>query len=167
MSFKIYKNLAWLNGLPQPEAKAAFVGCCGSNAWARRMAEARPFAMIEDLFDAAKRIWFSLPEADRLTAFDSDPDAQTKNTASEQPGNAQTGAKIARNPDSDPLAEVTRLYEDKFGFIFILDTSGKTVDEILSICRARLGNSTQTELKIAAEEQRKITEIRLNELLEQ
>ena len=39
--------------------------------------------------------------------------------------------------------------------------------EMLAICRARLGNSAPSEIQIAAQEQRKITEIRLNKLLEQ
>ena len=58
------------------------------------------------------------------------------------------------------------MYEDKFGFIFIVCATGKSADEMLAICRARLGNSVETELQIAAEEQPKITEIRLNKLLE-
>lgn len=63
------------------------------------------------------------------------------------------------------LAGANRLYLDKFGFIFIVCATGKSADEMLAICKARLGNSAATELHIAAEEQRKITEIRLNKLL--
>ena len=65
------------------------------------------------------------------------------------------------------LAELNRLYEDKFGFIFIVCATEKSADEMLAIARARFGNSVETEIHIAAAEQQKITEIRLNKLLEQ
>jgi OHCU decarboxylase len=66
----------------------------------------------------------------------------------------------------DSFAEANRLYQDKFGFIFIVCATGRTADEMLALCRARLNNSVQTELQIAAEQQQRITEIRLTKLLE-
>ncbi len=146
----IYKNLAWLNALPADEAEAVFLACCGSTEWARLMAGARPFAMLEHLFRAADEIWFSLPSADHLEAF------------------AAHQAKVEKADDETlkALAKANRLYARRFGFIFIVSASGKTPDEMLAICRARLGNSVETELRLAAEEQRKITEIKLSSLLE-
>jgi OHCU decarboxylase len=173
LSFQIYKNLAWLNELPADEAESAFLDCCGSTAWAQAMTDARPFAMLEDLFETATNKWFALPPADRLEAFAAHPKIGSKNaapaqkeqaaewSAGEQSGVANAGAEI-----SEQLAEANRLYEEKFGFIFIVCASGKDADEMLAICRARLGNSMETEMRIAAEEQSKITEIRLNKLLE-
>jgi len=67
----------------------------------------------------------------------------------------------------DALAEVNRLYHEKFGFIFIVCATGKTAEDMLAIAKARLRNSVETELKLAAEEQNKITRIRLEKLLEQ
>ncbi len=167
MSFKIYKNLALLNGLPQAEAERVFFGCCRAPEWARQMAEARPFTMVEDMFETAEGIWFSLSEADRRTVFavESDPSANKTNSGQRR-GHNQTGVKMAIDAVRAELVEANRLYEDKFGFIFILHADGKTADEILSVCRARLGNSLQTELTIATEEQRKITEAGLSNLLE-
>ena len=87
--------------------------------------------------------------------------------AAEWSSGEQSGVETAANTVRNELAEANRLYEAKFGFIFIVCATGKTADEMLAVCRARLGNSLETELQIAAEEQRKITEIRLNKLLEQ
>jgi 2-oxo-4-hydroxy-4-carboxy--5-ureidoimidazoline (OHCU) decarboxylase len=61
---------------------------------------------------------------------------------------------------------VNRLYHEKFGFIFIISATGKTAEEVLAIAKARVRNSVETELKIAAEEQNKITQLRLTKLLE-
>ncbi len=174
MTYKIYKKLSELNELPTAEAEAAFLECCGSTAWARRMAEARPFTMLENLFMKAEDIWFSLSTADHLEAFAAHPQIGSKKAAPSQGSRAaawsageQSGMAVAADTVRDQLTELNRLYRDKFGFIFIVCASGKTPDEMLAICKARLGNSAETELHIAAEEQRKITEIRLGKLLEQ
>lgn len=114
------------------------------------MAGSRPFPLIENLYEAAENIWFGLSDSNQRKAYTERPNID--------PQNPNTVAK--------ELAEAYSLYEAKFGFIFIVCTSGRGSDEILAICRARLGNSAETERQIAAEEQRKITETRLNKLLE-
>lgn len=137
------------------------------------MAASRPFPMLENLYAAAADIWFSLPPADHLEAFTAHPQIGSKSAAPSQKKRAgdwsageQAGVSNAADSVREQLADVNRLYKDKFGFIFIVYASGKAADEMLAICRARLGNSVETELKIAAEEQHKITGTRLNKLLE-
>ena len=93
--------------------------------------------------------------------------ASQKKRAADWSAGEQSGVATAESEVGEQLAAVNRLYEQKFGFIFIVCATGKSADEMLAICRARLGNTPETELRIAAEEQRKITEIRLNKLLEQ
>jgi OHCU decarboxylase len=162
-----------LNELPAEEADSVFLDCCGSKEWARRMTAARPFAMLDNLFADAENIWFSLSTSDRLEAFASHPKIGSKKAAPKQQvksaewsAGEQSGMAVASDSVQNDLAETNRLYLEKFGFIFIVCATGKTAEEMLAVCRARLGNSIETELKIAAEEQRKITEIRLNKLLE-
>jgi len=169
----VYQNLAWLNGLSEKEAQSTFLDCCSSTEWARRMTEARPFAMLENLFKSADDIWFSLSSVDHLEAFASHPKIGSKKAAPKQQTKSaewssgeQSGMDTAAEDTRNELAEANRLYLEKFGFIFIVCATGKEADEMLAICKARLGNSAATELNIAAEEQRKITEIRLNKLLE-
>lgn len=171
--FQIYKNLAWLNGLSAGEAEKTFLDCCGSSEWARRMAARRPYPILENLYAVAEKAWFSLPVADHLEAFASHPKIGSKKAAKDQPPKSadwskseQSNIDAAGGDVRKELVEANRLYEDKFGFIFIVCAIGKTADEMLAICRARLGNSIETELQIAAEEQARITEIRLNKLLE-
>jgi len=172
-SFQIYKNLAWLNDLPVDAAEKAFLDCCGSTEWARRMAASRPYPMLEDLYSRAENVWFLLSVADHLEAFASHPKIGSKKAGTKQPAKSavwskgeQSDVASATAEVREQLAEANRLYENKFGFIFIVCATGKTADEMLAICRARLGNSVETELQIAADEQAKITAIRLNKLLE-
>ena len=63
------------------------------------------------------------------------------------------------------LAEGNRKYEQRFGFIFIVCATGKSSEEMLTILNDRLGNERDTEIRTAAEEQRKITGLRLEKLL--
>lgn len=138
------------------------------------MAEARPFLMVETMFQTAEYIWFSLAPGDWLEAFAAHPKIGSsiapvsiqQTVSAGWSSDEQSGVQSADARVRDELAEANRLYEKKFGFIFIVCATAKTADEMLSICRARLGNSPETELRLAAEEQRKITEIRLNKLLE-
>ncbi|CAN5484212.1 2-oxo-4-hydroxy-4-carboxy-5-ureidoimidazoline decarboxylase [soil metagenome] len=172
-TFHIYKNLAWLNDLPADEAEDVFLDCCGSSKWARRMAAARPFPLLDDLFHKAERVWFALTPGDWLEAFAAHPKIGSKKAAPAQGKRAaqwsaveQSGMFTADDYVKVELAEANSLYEQRFGFIFIVCASGKSPDEMLAICNARLKNSAETEMRIAADEQRKITEIRLNKLLE-
>lgn len=173
VSVQVYKNLASINDLTSADAQAAFLDCCGSHTWADAMTNARPFRMLEDLYETAEKKWFALTPADWLEAFAAHPKIGSREKAPSQKERAgnwsageQAGVADAALTTRDELAEYNRLYQDKFGFIFIVCATGKTADEMLAICKARLGNSMETELRLAAIEQHKITEIRLNKLLE-
>ena len=63
------------------------------------------------------------------------------------------------------LAAANRAYEAAFGHIFIICATGKSTEEILHELQRRLANDPGTELRMAAEEQRKITRLRLEKTL--
>jgi OHCU decarboxylase len=136
------------------------------------MTEERPFRMLEDLFRTADAVWYSLTPADWLIAFAAHPKIGStdsggpKTRASEWSAGEQAGTAKAQYTVKKQLAEANSLYEEKFGFIFIVCATGRSADEMLDLCNARLQNRLGTEMMIAAEEQRKITELRLNKLLE-
>lgn len=166
-------ELRKLNELPADETESRFLDCCGSRAWARKMTEARPFASAEELISRAESIWHGLDADDWLEAFAAHPKIGAKKAAPAQQARSAEWSKgeQAGMDDTDErvreeLAEANRLYEDKFGFIYIVCATGKSAGEMLGICRERLGNTADSELQAAAEEQRKITEIRLRKLLD-
>ena len=55
-------------------------------------------------------------------------------------------------------------YFNRFGYIFIVCATGKTAEEMFAILEARLPNDPETELRVAAAEQAKITQLRLEKL---
>jgi OHCU decarboxylase len=167
------KSLEKLNNLESEIAHARFLDCCGSDQWASLMEQARPFADLDDLLNQAEQIWQSLSAEDWLEAFASHPKIGSRKAAPKQQQQAaewskgeQSGTRTATETVLDRLAGANRLYENKFGYIFIVCATGKSAEEMLAICETRLNNEVEIELPIAAEEQRKITEIRLKKLLE-
>ncbi len=77
----------------------------------------------------------------------------------------QFGVAIAADDVLQSLAAKNSTYEKKFGYIFIVCATGKSAAEILSLIEERLGNDPGTEIRVAANEQSKITKLRLEKLL--
>jgi OHCU decarboxylase len=162
-----------LNNLSAPEAEAEFLKCCGSTLWAQRMEEARPFHDLEELKLTADSIWWSLDKEDWLEAFSHHPKIGERKSEREQAAQArgwsrqeQAGADSAGAAIREKLAAYNREYEEKFGYIYIVCATGKSAEEMLMICTDRLQNEAEEEIRNAAEEQRRITHLRLEKLLE-
>ena len=77
----------------------------------------------------------------------------------------QAGAVEASVVMLEALAEGNRVYEERFGYIFIVCATGRSAEEMLGLLRARLGNEPEKEIHIAMGEQEKITRLRLEKLL--
>jgi OHCU decarboxylase len=168
------QSISRINELTADQATAEFLKCCGSNRWARAMTEARPFANEAQIFDRANEIWWSLNEQDWLEAFRAHPKIGEKKAAAAQSEQAQEWssqeqAGVARASASAvaELAERNRDYEHRFGFIFIVCATGKSSEEMLEALKGRLPNDVSTEIRVAAEEQSKITRLRIEKLLNQ
>ena len=164
---------AELNHASQAAAESVLLSCCGSRRWTQKMAQARPFVDSSELLKQAAQIWQNLEAQDWLEAFAAHPKIGAKKAIPHQTAQSaewsqgeQSGTQTAADSVRVELEKANRLYENKFGFIFIICATGKRAEEMLEICRQRLNNNTETEIHIAAEEQRKITEIRLKKLLE-
>ena len=162
-----------LNNAPKAKAEFIFLSCCGSHRWAQKMAEARPFADVALLLNQAEEIWCNLEAKDWLEAFDAHPKIGAKKAvpqataqSAEWSEGEQSAINTADNSVLTELEESNYLYEKKFGFIFIVCATGKSAAEMLEICQERLSNDADKEIRVAADEQKKITEIRLKKLLE-
>ena len=166
------RDLTWLNLLTDDEATNELLQCCGSKRWASSTATARPYEDLEILLATSQDIWWQLDRNDWLEAFRSHPKIGEKKAADkvsaqsrQWSGQEQSGVGEASHETTSSLAELNEAYERKFGYIFIICATGKTSDEMLTALRERLEHDPETELPIAAEEQGKITELRLKKLL--
>ena len=132
----------------------------------------RPFKNLEELTERADGVWWELKSHDWLEAFHSHPKigetraaAETSVKSQQWSADEQSGLRDSARETRDQLATLNRLYEEKFGHIFIICASGKTSEEMLEALRERLENTPEEELRIAASEQAKITELRLKKLV--
>jgi OHCU decarboxylase len=119
-----------------------------------------------------ERTWWSLDEADHREAFGAHPKIGASPAAAAPPhGDArwsreeQQAADAASAQVQGELASANRAYEAQHGFIFIVCATGRSAETMLADLRARLPRSTAEELRTAAEEQAKITRLRLTKLL--
>ena len=138
------------------------------------MSVARPFADLAEFLKTADKIWWSLNEQDWLEAFRAHPKIGEKKAAAPQTEQArswsaqeQAGTRKASADTMSALAAANEAYEQRFGFIFIVCATGKSAAEMLTMLQERLANDRPTELRVAADEQRKITRLRLEKLLKQ
>ena len=164
-------TLAALNALPEPEAERALRECCGAEAWARAVAAARPFRDREHLHAAADGAYADLDRADLLEAFAAHPRIGERAAAGTGERHARWSAGEQagmREADAGVSAELTRAnreYEARFGYVFLICATGRSAPEMLEALRQRMRNDAETELAVAAEEQRKIMHLRLEKLL--
>lgn len=165
-------TLAELNKIPENIFVEEMQKCCGSTSWVKAMLTARPFNNPEELLKQAKEAWENTNEQDWLEAFEHHPKigdlkslenkfASTRAMA----GTEQASVETATTEVLHSLANGNTDYEKKFGFIFIVCATGKTAAEMLELLQSRLPNDRNTELKNAAAEQQKITQLRLKKIL--
>lgn len=165
-------SVSELNALPAREAERVLESCCGASAWMRRMAAGRPFADRDALLRAADAIWRSLSPGEWREAFDHHPRigerraaAAAAATAGEWSKAEQAHALCSDAGDRAALADAQREYEARFGHIFLVCAAGRGSAELLANLRGRLRNLPDAELRVAAEEQRKITRLRLDRVI--
>jgi 2-oxo-4-hydroxy-4-carboxy-5-ureidoimidazoline decarboxylase len=160
------------NILPKEQLVTALTQCCGSSAWVKGMMDFIPADDMVELLEDAESVWYQCSEVDWKEAFAHHP--KIGDTASLKKKFASTadwasGEQSAVNTATEEviaaLAEGNRLYEEKFGYIFIVCATGKSAEEMLGMLQVRLRNSPEEEIEIAADEQNKITKLRIEKLL--
>jgi len=165
-------TLSEINQLSHEQAVNTFMQCCTSSVWVERLANARPFSNEAALRDCANTVWQSLEETDYLAAFEGHPKigdvnslrakyANTKALASNEQGLVNKASEQVLQR----LAQGNDDYEDKFGFIFIVCATGKSAQQMSDLLQARIPNNKSQEFVNAAEEQRKIFQLRINKML--
>ncbi|MED6183907.1 hypothetical protein PIB30_042379 [Stylosanthes scabra] len=150
-----------------------FLSCCGSTTFAQHMASASPFSSLDHAISVARDVWFNTVDVNGwLQAFSAHPQIGQRHAPSHA---SQTSAQWSKGEQSTALATATgsslqelsewnARYWEKFGFVFLICASGRSTDEILAELKRRYTNRPIVEFEIAAQEQMKITELRLAKL---
>jgi allantoicase len=166
-------GIARVNAASPEEATDAMRACCGCAAWARAMADARPFRDLAHVRVEAARAADRLTEREWLEAFAAHPRIGERAAKAPVPpaevggwsSHEQAGMDRARAEIRQAMAEANRAYEAKFGLVYLVCATGKSGEELLADARHRLGGDRASEVARAIEEQRKITDLRLEKLV--
>lgn len=165
-------TLSKFNLLTKNEKVVLLQQCCGAKTWIDKMLKSPLPHDKEALLTQAQEKWYDCAEEDWKEAFlhhpkIGDKEALRKKFSSDQfAGGEQSLVNVASEETLDALTKANKEYEAKFGYIFIVCATGKSADEMLTILRSRLSNSSKKEIRIAMEEQNKITKLRLQKLFD-
>jgi allantoicase len=167
------KGLELLNHLPKAQVRKAMLDCCGSEKWAEQMLAQMPFANVAQMFEAAGRTWAGLDRKDWREAFRQSANGGGAPTKVKHSAKQRRSASRQKSPASDAspetlavLAAAKQAYQATFGHSFVISANGMTTDDVLQNLRGRLSTDPEAEVQVAGEEQRKITRLLLEKLLQ-
>lgn len=165
-------NVSLFDEMHEASVMYLLFDCCGSRVWVRNMIEHRPYVTLARLLQEADAVWNALRPDDWLEAFRAHPRigearAVGQSVVSARMSEAEQSAfAMSDAAERAEFAQLNAMYEERFGHIFIVCASGMSAVEIEAQLRTRLTNPPEQELRVAAEEQRRITRLRLERALE-
>jgi 2-oxo-4-hydroxy-4-carboxy--5-ureidoimidazoline (OHCU) decarboxylase len=114
-----------------------------------RTALVERLATIEDPLDQADDVIEKLSEDEKIEALDAHPAIGGRDLS--------TRSAEEQGSDADPavlseLAYLNQVYQEKFGFRFVVFVAGRPKREILEVLRERIGNARDAELETGCRE---------------
>ncbi len=161
-------SIEQFNQLPVSQLNAKLTAICHCQRWVDAMLEIMPFISPQAFKIYLLTYWLEMGEVEVLEAFsgharigDIDAIKAKYATATEQ------GQVLMSSDDTiKQLANYNTLYENRFGFIFIVCATGLTAESMLALLKERIDNTRDVELAIATQEQQKIMLLRADKLFE-
>ncbi|KAJ6835045.1 putative uric acid degradation bifunctional protein TTL isoform X3 [Iris pallida] len=144
-----------------------FLSCSGSRRFAREMVAASPFSDLDHAVRSARDIWFNKVDVKGwLESFAAHPEIGGSSKSISQWSKEEQSVALATATGStmQELVEWNARYKEKFGFVFLICASGRGTPDILAELKKRYLNRPIVELEIAAQEEMKIIELRLEKL---
>lgn len=100
-------------------------------------------AEVEDPLDRADAVLAGLSDEEKIEALNAHPAVGAKRLS------VRSSAEQGSNADPAVLTELSYLnqvYEEKFGFRFVVFVAGRSKREILEVLRTRIGRTREEEL---------------------
>jgi 2-oxo-4-hydroxy-4-carboxy-5-ureidoimidazoline decarboxylase len=123
----------------------------GATAFLRRLATARPFESDHAMLAMAREVARTMPEPDQLELLNAHPrigaDPRTVSPASyEEQGYGHGDQNEEADPVRDELAVLNDVYEQRFGFRFVVFVAGRPLEAIAPLIEAAMRNDRQAEM---------------------
>jgi 2-oxo-4-hydroxy-4-carboxy--5-ureidoimidazoline (OHCU) decarboxylase len=153
------ESLAVLNDLRPSEFETAVAPLFeGAPAFLTRLADARPFASIDELFEQARTIAHEMPEPDQIELIDAHPRLGAPPGSVSALSHVEQGydrEAATRQADADwarlasELERLNEAYEARFGFRYCVFVRGRPREALLPEFRAALTADRERELQRA------------------
>jgi 2-oxo-4-hydroxy-4-carboxy-5-ureidoimidazoline decarboxylase len=168
----LQKSLSDLNACSGSDFVAALANIFEYSPWiAEQVALARPFAGVNQMFDAMKVVVDRAPSELRIAIIKAHPDLADKTqraaglTAESSAEQNGVGLDQLSNPENQAFERVNNAYRAKFGFPYIVCVRRHTKDSILRDFERRLQNDGNTEMQKSIEEICRIAALRIDQLV--
>lgn len=158
-------TLGSFNAAPAPDAERDVFACCASTAFAKAVADGRPYPDAAALLAAVDAAFSTLTWDDITESMNGHPRIGDRTAQGGMSAAEQSGAAAATDEVKQGLADGNRAYEERFGHIFLICASGQSGQEMLAQLRARLKNNQDAERGVVRAELLKITRLRITKLL--
>lgn len=161
-------SIAEVNSLDERAFTATFGGVYERSPWVAQAAwKARPFADRGALENAMRAVVLAAGPARQLELLRMHPALGTRLELSGYSRAEQAGAGLleANERERRELDALNRLYEEKFGFPFILAVRGASLRSILDSCRTRINHDVNEEFDESLRQVCTIARFRLGDLL--
>jgi 2-oxo-4-hydroxy-4-carboxy-5-ureidoimidazoline decarboxylase len=166
------KTLSELNACSKDDFVAALANIFEHSPWiAEQAASMRPFAGVNQLFDAMKAAVDRAPSELRLALIKAHPDLADKTQRAagltSESSAEQNSVGLDRLSDAEYVAfeRVNNAYRSKFGFPYIVCVRRHTKDSILRDFERRLPNDARAETQKSIEEICRIAALRVDQLV--
>lgn len=154
--------------LPETELRERLTTALGVRRWVDDVVAAGPFESIDDLIEFGRASATPLPHEELDEAVSHHPrigEAPTGEGASQALSQGeQAGLGAAEEGTDAAIARGNRVYEERFGRVFLIRAAGRSRQDILDELQRRLKNEPEVEAEEAGEQLRQIMELRLRAL---
>lgn len=160
----VAESLEAFNAAPAEAAERDVLACCASDAFAKAIADGRPYegtAALQAAIDSA----FAALSWDDIVEGMSEHPRIGEHPASAASAAEQAGAAAASEEVRTALAEGNLAYEKRFGHVFLICATGLSGRQMLDQLRLRLKNDQYSERAVVRQELLKITRLRMTKLL--
>ncbi|MCG8460163.1 MAG: 2-oxo-4-hydroxy-4-carboxy-5-ureidoimidazoline decarboxylase [Holophagales bacterium] len=165
----------WLDSRSRSRVGELVAPCCGSRRFREGLLDTRPWITVDGLLRSLEIAFDALARDDWLEAFAAHPRVGDRRALRSRFGpragawsqGEQEGMDGASEGLLVRLEEGNRRYEEKFGHVFLICATGLDAERMLHFLERRLPNDAETELGVAAAEERRIVRIRMEKLLDQ
>ena len=140
----------------------------GAEAFLGRLAAARPFDSDHELMAKAREVARTMPEPDQIELLNAHPplgaDPESVSAASFEEQGFESDDEAQGQVVLDELAMLNEVYEQRFGFRFVVFVAGRPLSSITPLMEAAMRNDRPAELARGLDEVIDIAADRLGRL---